>query len=312
MSDGLLDMLREKTGEGDLNSILKPSMGGYTKRSVMEYLAFVKKQQQSMKDSYAGELQRLQSEAVTLQSEADAMRHALETAESDCQAKIEAALDQQAQRMQSDYDALEKDMDEAVTRIKEDEAQILEYRKRLAEQIQKSEQSKQNTSTARIMLDTANAKIDELTRLLTRQASDMERMQEVEKNLREKLAEDKVSDLNLQIQELIQDVELLKNEISIRDQELSNREKRLETLTRQEQTNHHTLEQLQIDLQNAREQNEWLETENGELGQRLQAQTQQIIALSREVAHQKAANAILQRKLEAEQTRRQLTALSAE
>ena len=46
------------------------------------------------------------------------------------------------------------------------------------------------------------------------------------------------------------------------------------------------------------ERNEWIESENDELGKRLQEQMEQSIALSRENSHLKAANNILQRKLD--------------
>lgn len=306
MSDNILDMLREKSEEGDLNSILKPYIGGYTKKSVQEYLAFVRKQQQSLKETYAAELQRLQDEKSGLQTRAASLKEQVLGMEAEYETKLEAQVAEQTAHWQAEVAALEKDMDEAVTRIKSDEEKIQRYEAELAAQKQKTEQVKQSVATCRVMLDTANGKISELTGQISAQAEEIARLQEVEQSLREALAEDKVSQLNAQVQELISDTEQLREEIAIRDRELENRARRLETLTRQEQNHHRDLEKLQSDLQAQREQNEWMDSENGELGRRLQAQMEQSIQTTRENSRLKTANAILQRKLDAAQLKWQL------
>ena len=69
MSDVLISSLREITGDGDLECMLKSSIGGYTKKSVQDYLAYVKRQQQNLKDTYAEEHQCLQMENEALRAE---------------------------------------------------------------------------------------------------------------------------------------------------------------------------------------------------------------------------------------------------
>ena len=69
MSDVLISNLREITGGGDLECMLKSSIGGYTKKSVQDYLAYVKKQQQNLKDTYAEEHKCLQVENEALRAE---------------------------------------------------------------------------------------------------------------------------------------------------------------------------------------------------------------------------------------------------
>jgi hypothetical protein len=41
--DGIIEHLRGKTEEVDLDQILKKSLGGYTKQSVLEYLGILRK-----------------------------------------------------------------------------------------------------------------------------------------------------------------------------------------------------------------------------------------------------------------------------
>lgn len=312
MSENLLDMLREKSEEGDLNSILKPCIGGYTKKSVQEYLAFVRKQQQSLKETYTAELHRLQKEKDELQEQTDSLREQVEGMEEAYQAKLEAQVAEETAHWEQEVASLEKDMDEAVTRIKSDEEKIQDLSERLAAQKQKTEQVRQSAATCHVMLDTANSKITELTNQVSSQARDIERLREVERSLRAELAEEKLAQLNAQIQELIGNTQQLRQEIAIRDRELENRARRLETLTRQEQEHHRALEKLQSDLQEQREHNEWMDSENSELGRRLQAQMEQSIQAVRENSRLKTANAILQRKLETQQLKWHADSLSGE
>ena len=286
MSDEFVSMLREKTEEGDLNTILKPCIGGYTKRSVLEYLSIVKKQQQNLRDAYAEELQRLQTEKETIRVQTAAMRERSEQAEGAYRTQTE-----ELQRLQAEYAALEKDMDEAVERIKEDETRLQGHQSELDAERQKTEQARQNVVTCQIMLDTANAKVEELEHRLAEQAEEILRIQQAEQLFRESVAQEKAAEMDDRIREL------------------ENRAKRLETLTRQEQSNHRALEELQAEVQERREQNECAESENEELGRQLQEQMEQSLALSRENSRLKAANAILQRKLESEQTKRKLSEL---
>ena len=155
----------------------------------------------------------------------------------------------------------------------------------------------------RIQLDSANATIRRQAQELSDRGRELQELKDTVSSLREVLSEDKTAEWNEQLRTLNGSVELLQKEVALRDRELENRARRLETLTAQEQRNHGALEQLQMLLQKQCEQNEWAESENEELGSRLKEQMEQSIALSRENSRLKAANAILQRKLDTEQLR---------
>lgn len=306
MSDQFVDMLREKTEEGDLNSILKSGLGGYSKRSVSEYLAFVNRQQQDLKAAYLSEVQRLEGEKESLRSALCAAQEQAEKAQSEWQVRCA----EETAQLREEYAALEKDMDEAVARIQDDAEKLRRMETALAAEKQNTEQARQSAATGRLLLDAAGAKTEELEKQLDAQNAEIVRLRETEQSLKEALAEDTASELNLQIQELMGSVELLQSEVAIRDRELENRAARLETLTRQEQSNHCALEELQKELQERREQNERIECENDGLGERLKEQMEQSISLSREISRLKAAGAILQRRLDAALAKQQAAALS--
>lgn len=62
----IVEMIRDKSEEADLNQLLKSSFGGYSKKSVQEYLSRVRKQQQSTKETFQKNLQTLFEEKESL------------------------------------------------------------------------------------------------------------------------------------------------------------------------------------------------------------------------------------------------------
>lgn len=62
----IVEMIRDKSEEADLSQILKNSFGGYTKKSVQEYLSRIRKQQQSTKETFQKNLQTLFEEKESL------------------------------------------------------------------------------------------------------------------------------------------------------------------------------------------------------------------------------------------------------
>lgn len=120
MSDSTLSKLRKMTEEGDLNTILKPSLGGYTKKSVQDYLATVKSQQESMKTAYTAEINRIAGEKQAMQLEIDKLRGKLKSAVDVCNVKIA----EETAKYKEEIASLESDMEEALARIKENEEYI--------------------------------------------------------------------------------------------------------------------------------------------------------------------------------------------
>jgi len=238
LSDGFVSDLRGITEEGDLNTILKTTIGGFTKKSVQEYLSFVKSQQQGLKEEYLKELSRIQAEK----------------------------------------EALERDMDEALTRIKSDEAKICRY------------------ETNGAMLNTANDKIDELNAFIKMQDDELKALRKSESELRNSLAELNSSQSAERYDELLVCNEQLKKEIAIRDQKLENSEKACRTLEGQLKISRELQESLSAELELIRGQNEWLESENKTLTDKLEAEFEKSLEQCREIARFRAELAILNRR----------------
>ena len=308
MDDQLVGMLRESAEEGDLNGILKPTIGGYSKKSVVEYLGRLKKQQQSLKDAYAEENGRLQKEREQLLTELEAAKAAAAVAEAAFQRRMNA----ETEKLQEELAELEADMDEALQRIAADDAQAANYEKALAEEHRQKELREQELVTMRIHMETEEAKLRDTERQLADRAEEIAQLQSMVQSLQEELAVDTTGELREQLQSLSGNVSALQGEVELRDRELENRDTRLNSLTVQEQKNHETIETLRQQLQVLSEQNEQMENENDALGRRLQEQMKQGIELCRENARLRTECAILQRRADAEQMRRRAAALTGQ
>jgi chromosome segregation ATPase len=76
-SMNIIEMLRVKTEEIDLNQYLKKGLGGYTKRSILEYLGKLRKQQQITAETFSRNLQVLRDEKEALKKANELLRSRL-------------------------------------------------------------------------------------------------------------------------------------------------------------------------------------------------------------------------------------------
>lgn len=289
MSDLLLESIREKSGEVDLNSILHATLGGYTKKSVLEYLTALKKQQQGLKDNYAGELQAALSEKDTALKELEDLKSRLQNCESE-----RLALESELSNLKEEHRVLESDMNEALGRINEDEQIINSLKQDLEDEKRRSAQNRSTSAAGGFMLDSARVKIDELAAQLAERDAEIAALRESERVLRDSRPEEKLAEMRNEIDRLLADSESLQTEISLRDEELRNRALRLETFSRQEAANRKEIDQLRQKLVDQSERNEWIAAENEQLGMRLTEQMERGIELCREISRLKASNSVLQ------------------
>lgn len=70
----IVEALRSKTEETDMNQYLKKTLGGYTKSSVLEYLGILRKQQQAMSDTFSRNQQLLFEEKESLKKDNEALK----------------------------------------------------------------------------------------------------------------------------------------------------------------------------------------------------------------------------------------------
>ena len=272
MSDNLVKNLREKTEEADLDTILKTTLGGYSRKSVREYISILRRQQHDLQKSFAEERQVYQAERerlTTQLAETDARAEAVEDALSRANPLLERAA------------SLEKDMDEAIARIQSDAARLEQLYQELEQQKSEILQFQTERDGLCIQLEQKEAQIQTLKQELEQRAAQPEPKQDVG------------------IAHVMEQPETTQVQLALLTRERETAEKRIENIIRQEKSLFQSLNECRIELESRRDQNLCMEAENKALSLRLSEQMWQNISLNREITHIRAMNDNLKRKLEA-------------
>lgn len=271
MNDNLVEMLREKTEEADLNSILKSTLGGYSRKSVQAYITILRQQQSDMKLSFSAELERVQAERDHLLRELAEARNRAEAAEE--------ALEN-AQTMMEKAAGLEKDMEEAVERIQADAVRLEEQKSQIdALRAELAQVSAPQVPAAEGLVEDAPA--DEVQSMPA--------------------GEEDAQDKPVGVLDLMNRPETMQIQLAMLTRERETTANRMAGILRQQDSLFDALAECRSELEARREQSEWMEAENNELSRRLSEQIGQNIALNREIVHIKAVNETLRRRLDARQ-----------
>lgn len=280
MNDNLVKSLREKTGDADLDTILKTTLGGYSRKSVQEYITMMRQQQYDMQRSFSEEMQLMQAERDKLARKLAEANERAETAEK--------TLEQAEPLMKKAAD-LEKDMDEAVERIQADTARMEQLTRELEEQKAEVQQGEKAREELQTRLEQSESEIRMLKLELGRCAAEPE-VQDAESPAEKAEARG--------ITGLTDGAETTQVQMEILVRERETIEKRMESVIRQEKILFQALNECRAELENRRDQNQCIEAENKELSQRLSEQMWQNISLNREITHMRTMNESLKRKLE--------------
>lgn len=272
MSDNLVKNLREKTEEADLDTILKTTLGGYSRKSVREYISMMRRQQYDLQKSFAEEKQAYQAERERLSTQLAEASARAEAAE-DALARANPLLERAA--------GLEKDMDEAIARIQSDAARLEQLYQELEQRKSEVLQIQTERDGLSIQLEQKETQIQTLKQELEQCAAQPQPEQDVG------------------VAHVMEQPETMQVQLALLTRERETAEKRIESIIRQEKSLFQALNECRAELESRRDQNLCMEAENKALSLRLSEQMWQNISLNREITHMRATNDNLKRKLEA-------------
>lgn len=275
MSENLVKTLREKTEEADLDTVLKTAFGGYTRKSVREYIAVLRQQQHDMQQSFLEELQLYQTERERLARELEETRQQLED----------------THNAQERLTGLEKDMEEAIARIQDDAARLEQLNRELEEQKDQAQQLRGEREDLLARAEAAEAEI-----LALKQVQDAKTDQSA---VQAEPAERPADEPRMGQAVLMEQPETMQIQLAMLTRERETSTKRLERVIRQEKRLFEALNECQTELESRREQNLCMEAENKALSLRLSEQMWQNISLNREITHMRTMNENLKCKLDA-------------
>lgn len=274
MSDNLVKTLREKTEEADLDTILKTTLGGYSRKSVREYISMLRRQQYDMQQSFSEELQLTQTERERLAFELD---------EANARAAAAEEALAQAKPLMEKAAGLEKDMDEAVARIQADAALLEQQQAELQRVLSERD-------ALRAQLEERLAENSALKQELEQRAVQADVLPSAE--ILEPTADAGAA-------RLLEQPETMQVQLAMLTRERETNAKRMESVIRQEKRLFQALNECRTELESRRDQNLCMEAENKALSLRLSEQMWQNISLNREITHMRTMNDNLKCKLEA-------------
>jgi len=313
MSNNVVDILRDKTDEADLDQILKTQMGGYTKKSVQDYLSRIKRQQQQTAEAFNRDMQAMLDEKEQLKAENTQLKNRPTKVVTDYKMLSDHVASVKAGETNVTMDdvfqlrghvrVLEKDKQDALAKIKQTERTVEQKQHIIGEKNRLIDQLKQESIMYQEMLSGERSDKEKLQKTVTEQSTEIDQLQGEIHFLKSIVSDGNVAQLNNRIDELTGDVEKLNGELAVRIQEHQNFIKQIDTLTQQEKTNHTTNEELRASLDTVHGQNEKLEAENALLHREMERCMKENLEMIRTQSDLRVQIAILTRKLDAEKLR---------
>lgn len=310
-SDGknVVNILREKTEEADLERYLKKSLYGYSKKSVMNYIAAAKKQQADASDTFNRNLQDLYEEKKSLQENCRSLQEKLTKAETELKNlteaigtyKLEGDEEYSARdilALKSKLAALEGELKKADGTAHDLKVQNERLNDRIAEKDKELEKSKQETQIQKELLLSEKAESKKQRDLVLELSGKADEYRDEAQYLKGILTDGKTAELNARIDELMVSVSKQEQIIINRNVQLAESEKEVQTLSGQNEALQKSLEHLTKSLESVTVQNEKLEFCNKTLTSKLNETHNSLIESIKEQSGTAIEKLILGRKLD--------------
>lgn len=303
----VVGMIRDKTEEADLSSVLKSTFGGYTKQSVHEYLTILRKQQQTSQETFSRNLQTLFEEKETIKKSNETLLARYN--------KLSAEYDNLAESLKnikiedSEYSAQTViTLKNSILSLEEEVKKYNRERKALENEVErrndeinnlhlKLEHSIQETEAHKVMLKAEKSE----TKKQRDTVADLSRLLEEEKNevkyLRSTMTDGKFADLNSKIGELSAQMASMTEIIKKQNLENDLKEKTIETLNDEIALLKQKLSTMNNSLQSSNKQNDKLLVANEALKCKLQEEYKKSIDLINENSNIAIERLIAQKNL---------------
>lgn len=303
----LVGMLREKTEEADLKQYLKSTMGGYTKKSVTEYIAVMRKKQQATTETFNQNVQTLLEEKETLKKENESLLYKITQIESDFQILSETMKIHDLENsefslsdiisLKSSISAHEAENKKQLSENKDLKKKIDRLKEVIADKDTDLEKSSQETKIQKELLAAEKIETKKQRELVSQLSGTVEDLRDEIRYLKEMVAEGKVTKLSNQINELMVSISLQEELLSHKSQEIETKETMILTLTEENSSIKESMEHLAKSLDSLMMQNEKLVSSTHVLSRSLENEQKKSTILLNEKSEETVEKLILNRKL---------------
>ncbi|MEA4815943.1 MAG: hypothetical protein VB120_03680 [Lachnospiraceae bacterium] len=300
--------IREKTEEEDINSILKASLGGYTKKSVMEYLAQLRKKQQLVTDTFNSNMQVVFEEKERIKAENEELSMHLQKAEADYRVLSETItvykLDKSEYTLNDVMDlkvrveTLEKGKKDLKSELNLKAQEIENLNLKIKEEEIKLKQSSKENDILNEQIVALKTEIKEESKKISKLSNKVFELKNEAKFLREIVSEGNVAELNKKINELIVTIDKQSAIIDNKNVEISVLGEKNIMFTEKAESLQDVVEKLSATVNNLMLQNSKKDAAIEALEERLKSELERSFELIKSKSDTMLDNFILERKLE--------------
>jgi chromosome segregation ATPase len=301
--------IRSRIEENAIQDCLKSSMGGYTKKSVQEYAAKLRSQQQLMSDNFNQELHRMLDEKDGLSKENARLNEQLDRLASEHRELTKELTSYQVEgseitmqdvlKLKSGMEALENDKTALRSEIRQKELAIGQLQATVKEQADAAERAKREIRTCQEALEAEKEDAAGLRKKISGQNAKIEEQAAQLRYLNGIVSEGNVAELNAAISSLSSSAALQEQLIQKKDEQLAAAKAQNQALAEQLRQLRKSSEQLSQSLEAMKLQNEKLSASNQALHEKTSQVLEQSVALLGEKAQLNVEKLLAERKLEA-------------
>ncbi len=304
----IVEELRSITEKADINQYLKTSLGGYTKSSVLEYLNLLRRQQQTMAETFSKNQQILFEEKEQLKKSNDAIRTRLSQIEAeyrnlsnavqvhDLEDKDYSSADIIA--LKSNISSLEDALNNSGIEKSQLEQQIEQHVSTIKNHELKLKQAAQEK---RSLQETLKAEMTETKKLHSTIAQLSGTIEEKDSEiafLKSMISEGQLSILSEKVSDLTQQLETQTEVLINCNKESSTKSETIDTLNTQNETLKQNAATLTKNLEEVQLQNERLMTATQTLADQLEAEYKRTLTLIKEKSFITSEKLVALRKLD--------------
>lgn len=261
----IVEALRSKTEELDVKQYLKSTMGGYTKNSVLEYLNMMRRQQQSMAETFSHNQQLLYEEKESLKKANDALKSRMAQVEAEYQElsqnlrlyepEDEEITAEAVVALKSKIAALEDELSKGEIEVSRLDKQLELHKIEVSELALKLEQSKQEKLSIREILNAEMMKSKNLNTVISRISGTIEQREEEIKFLNSLISEGQLAKLTDKVNELTEQLLSQAEIMAAYNRENYLKAQTIETLTQENEALHAQNSELNRSISELKELN---------------------------------------------------------
>jgi len=300
--------IREKTEEEDINSILKTSLGRYTKKSVMEYLAQIRKKQQSVTDTFNSNMQLVFEEKERIKAENEELSNRIQKVEADYRTLSETIsvhkLDKSEYTLNDIMDlkvnieTIEKEKKDLGHEINLKTQEIESLNLKIREEEINLKQSNKENDILNEQIISLKTEIKDKSKEISELSSEVFELRNETKFLREVVSEGNIAELNEKINELIITADKQSAIIDSKNVEISVFEEKNSVLVEKAESLQDVVEKLSATVNNLIFQNTKKDAAIKALEERLKLELERSFELIKSRSDATLDKFILERKLE--------------